>query len=246
MLNGKEIKGIIFDYGGTLDTRGDHWSEVLWRCYQAEKVPITRLAFREAYVFGERALAHSPFISPSDDFSDLLFIKVHLQLTYLYLHHHVRSEDVLQYDRKIAERAFQTTRKVILESKEVLNKLSKMYKLVLVSNFYGNIGSVLKNFHLLCYFDKIIESAVVGVKKPDPAIFQLGVEALDLPADRVLVVGDSITKDILPAKSLGCTTAWIKGVEWKESSKEELLAPDITISRLTDLFRFLTNIENKQ
>ena len=86
----------------------------------------------------------------------------------------------------------------------------------------------------------------MGVKKPDPAIFQLGVEALDLPAEHVLVVGDSITKDILPAKSLGCTTAWMKGVEWKESSKEELLAPDITISRLTDLFRFLTNVENKQ
>ena len=26
-----DIKGIIFDYGGTLDTRGDHWSEVLAR-----------------------------------------------------------------------------------------------------------------------------------------------------------------------------------------------------------------------
>ena len=24
-----DIKGIIFDYGGTLDTKGDHWSEVL-------------------------------------------------------------------------------------------------------------------------------------------------------------------------------------------------------------------------
>lgn len=239
MVNGTEIKGIIFDYGGTLDTGGDHWSEVLWRCYQAEKVAVTRLAFREAYVFGERALAHSPFISPSDDFSDLLFIKVHLQLTYLYLHHYISSEDVVLYDRKIAERAFQETKKVILESKEVLNKLSKMYKLVLVSNFYGNICSVLKNFHLLCYFDKIIESAVVGVKKPDPAIFQLGVDALALSTEHVLVVGDSITKDILPAKSLGCTTAWIKGVGWNESSKEELLAPDITIDQLSNLFSFL-------
>ena len=29
-----DIKGIIFDYGGTLDTRGDHWSEVLWQGYE--------------------------------------------------------------------------------------------------------------------------------------------------------------------------------------------------------------------
>ena len=29
-----DVKGIIFDYGGTLDTRGDHWSEVLWKGYE--------------------------------------------------------------------------------------------------------------------------------------------------------------------------------------------------------------------
>ena len=28
-----DVKGIIFDYGGTLDTRGDHWSEVIWKAY---------------------------------------------------------------------------------------------------------------------------------------------------------------------------------------------------------------------
>jgi len=28
-----DVKGIIFDYGGTLDTRGDHWSEILWKGY---------------------------------------------------------------------------------------------------------------------------------------------------------------------------------------------------------------------
>ena len=30
----KRIKGIIFDYGGTLDTGGDHWSEVIWDAWQ--------------------------------------------------------------------------------------------------------------------------------------------------------------------------------------------------------------------
>ncbi|MDE6263430.1 MAG: HAD family hydrolase, partial [Muribaculaceae bacterium] len=60
----------------------------------------------------------------------------------------------------------------------------------------------------------IIESAVVGVRKPDPAIFRLGVEAFGLPAEEVLVVGDSLKKDILPAESIGCQTAWIKGKGW--------------------------------
>ena len=29
-----KVKGIIFDYGGTLDTGGDHWSEVIWDAWQ--------------------------------------------------------------------------------------------------------------------------------------------------------------------------------------------------------------------
>ena len=51
------IKGIIFDYGGTLDSRGVHWSEVLWQGYQQARVPIDKDTFRNAYVEGERALA---------------------------------------------------------------------------------------------------------------------------------------------------------------------------------------------
>lgn len=61
-----------------------------------------------------------------------------------------------------------------------MEELSKKYKLVLVSNFYGNIQTILKDFGLLDFFDEIIESSVVGVRKPDPAIYRLGVDAMDL------------------------------------------------------------------
>ena len=48
----KDIKGIIFDYGGTIDTNSRHWAEVLWEKYVEHQVPVTKEAFREAYVFG--------------------------------------------------------------------------------------------------------------------------------------------------------------------------------------------------
>ena len=56
----KDIKGIIFDYGGTIDTNSRHWAEVLWEKYVAHQIPVTKEAFREAYVFGERSLAKFP------------------------------------------------------------------------------------------------------------------------------------------------------------------------------------------
>ena len=70
------IKGIIFDYGGTLDSRGVHWSEVLWQGYQQAGVPIDKQTFRTAYVEGERALARERIILPQDDFHVLLLKKV--------------------------------------------------------------------------------------------------------------------------------------------------------------------------
>ena len=55
----ENIKGIIFDYGGTIDSRGVHWSEVIWAGYQANAVPVDKSIFRDAYVFAERELART-------------------------------------------------------------------------------------------------------------------------------------------------------------------------------------------
>ena len=54
------IKGIIFDYGGTIDSRGIHWSEVIWGGYQAAGVPVTKEQFRDSYVHAERERARAP------------------------------------------------------------------------------------------------------------------------------------------------------------------------------------------
>ena len=50
----------------------------------------------------------------------------------------------------------------------------------------------------------ILDSAVVGVAKPDPAIFRIALDALGLPADRsVLHVGDSLRYDVAGALAAG-------------------------------------------
>ena len=70
------IKAIIFDYGGTLDSRGDHWSEVIYRAYRAEMPHIARDDFRHAYVMAERALDGTGIISPTDTFLDVMIKKI--------------------------------------------------------------------------------------------------------------------------------------------------------------------------
>ena len=68
---------------------------------------------------------------------------------------------------------------------------------------------------------------MVGVRKPDPRIFQLGVEALGLAPHEVAVIGDSYSKDIIPAKSIGCHTVWFKGIGWTDEQPDSSAADAI-------------------
>jgi len=50
----------------------------------------------------------------------------------------------------------------------------------------------------------ILDSAVVGVAKPDPGIFRIALDALNVPADgSVLHVGDSLRYDVAGALAAG-------------------------------------------
>lgn len=234
MWNVEQIKGIIFDYGGTIDSNGKHWAEVLWEAYEDHNVPVTKDQFREAYVYGERHLAINPLVQPEHTFYDLLKIKITLQFEELkskkYLPDNDNSSD---YILAISNQCYNFVRNLISEEKPFLSKLHEKYPMILVSNFYGNVQAVLKDFDIIDCFDNIIESAVVGIRKPDPAIFALGVEQINLPPSEIVVIGDSYTKDIVPAQANGCKTIWLKGKGWEKD--DDNATADIIISDFKEL-----------
>lgn len=229
------IKGIIFDYGGTLDSRGVHWSEVLWQGYQQAGLPIDKETFRTAYVEGERALARERIILPQDNFHTLLRKKVALEISYLPEQPDVSTRD--QWVSEIAGYCDNAARSCIDEARPMLEALHERYPMMLVSNFYGNIDEVLRDYGIRHLFKGIIESAVVGVRKPNPTLFRLGVDALELEPHEVLVVGDSLRKDIEPAEQLGCHVLWLKGKGW--TADEDLQTHPHTITRVTQVLDFL-------
>lgn len=233
------LKGYIFDYGGTLDTGGQHWGKVIWHAYERQQVPVSEEAFRDAYVHAERTLGRNPIIQPDFTFYKTIETKIRIQLEYLQEKNDVSS--VSSYLKPLTDSLYEATVKETAKSREVLLQLKQQYPMVLVSNFYGNIATVLQEFKLDGIFDKIIESAVVGVRKPDPQIFTLGVEALGMRPDEVVVVGDSMDKDIIPAGKAGCHTVWFKGEGWTNDPVDESPAGKV----ITDLTQILENNEEK-
>lgn len=198
------IKGILIDFGGTIDSDGIHWFDQFCDAYAlVASVPETLLW--DAYVHTERTLGRNPIIGPDYTFCKTLQTKIALQTEYLQQH----GITVTAQDTILDTCYNKVVKHISTVSKPVLERLSAQYPMVLVTNFYGNMHTVLKEFGLDHLFKDVVESAVVGVRKPDPQIFRLGVAVLGLEPQETVMIGDSQEKDILPAQSIGCQTIQI-------------------------------------
>ena len=240
------MTAILFDYGATLDTFGQHWGMVIWHGYEHLGIPVTEAQYRDAYVYGERTLGSKEIIRKTDTFLATLDVKIDLQFDFLrdsgaWLpepgERTARHDALVEYLYSGLQRNMSHTRQILSQLRD------RGIPMALVSNFYGNVETVLEEMQIRDFFCDVIESAQVGIRKPDPRLYALGVEALrknvmprQMQESDVLVVGDSISKDILPAKSLGCKTAWFKGEGWKKEPVDETI-PDFVIKDLQDIIQ---------
>lgn len=259
MIDVKDIKGVLFDFGGTLDTDGCHWGMKIWHAYEMLDIPINENQFREVYVQVERTLGKHSYITPRDTFHRMMSVKLDLQMDYICkkvvedanvgITYDWRKIDMDEFDFKSADVARFYSRRLLSiiyrqvenqmkDTRTVLSALYPQYPMALVSNFYGNMHTVLKEFQLDQFFPHIIESADVGIRKPDPAIFKAGVDALGLKPEEVVMVGDSMENDILPAKEIGCHTIWLEGEGWTCCQKKD--AADVVIHSISQLPDILT------
>ena len=231
-------RGYIFDYGGTLDTGGLHWGQVLWHAYERHQVPVSEAQFREAYVHVERMLGRNPIIRPDFTFLQTLETKLRLQLECF---RGMWSEECgVRYAEVLADDLYERTVNQTSKSRKVLQTLKDQgLPMVLVSNFYGNMPVVLRELGFDGLFLKVIESAVVGIRKPDPRIFLLGVETLGMKPEEVTVVGDSLDKDIAPALEAGCQAIWLRGEGWMPVSHNGDSPHCETIDSLDELLEMI-------
>ena len=193
------IKGILIDFGGTIDSDGIHWFNAFSDAY-AMVADVPKDLLWDAYVNTERTLGRNPIIKPTDTFCKTLQTKIALQTEYLQS----KGITITAQDTILDTCYNKVVKHISTVSKPVLERIQ--LPMVLVTNFYGNMHTVLAEFGLDHLFKDVIESSVVGVRKPDPEIFRLGVKALGLEPQETVMIGDNYEKDIVPANSIGCHT----------------------------------------
>ena len=87
------------------------------------------------------------------------------------------------------------------------------YRLAVVSNADGRVRALLEEAGLAPHFEFVVDSAEVGVEKPDPRIFQAATARLDLPPASCAYVGDIYEIDVLGARAAGLQAILIGNCE---------------------------------
>lgn len=96
-------------------------------------------------------------------------------------------------------------------AKEALDALRGHYRLFLASNGTASVQhGRMTSAGLYPYFEKVFVSQKIGYNKPSAAYFQAC--AAQIPGyapEKAMMVGDSLTSDILGGKNAGMRTCWI-------------------------------------
>ena len=127
------------------------------------------------------------------------------------------------------------------EAKEVLSELKKRYKLGIIANQpLDTRKRMAEEWGLSELFDLMIISAEVGFSKPDLRLFKEALYKAQTTADKCVMIGDKLTNDIAPAKTLGFKTVWVRQ-EWGglQTVTDDSMEPDFTVDKLTELIELL-------
>ena len=216
------MKAVLFDFGGTIDTDGIHWSEKFWMLYEQFGINVKKREFEQAFVEVENHLIIDPELRRAR-FRETLGKQLNQQFKML----RITDRDGLL--NEMIKTCYEEVTQVIDDAKSTLIELQSRFKLGIVSNFYGNLEIVCKEFGLDKVFSTMIDSTVVGVRKPNPAIWSLALGNLGVQPETAWVVGDSYSNDIVPSKQLGCRTIWLKGKSWTTPASVD--AADYTITK---------------
>jgi HAD superfamily hydrolase (TIGR01509 family) len=198
------ISAILFDFGGTLDADGLHWLDRFYSIYERNGLSnIPRSSIKEAFYWADAKGDVDPAMRTAG-FRDMMNLHVRWQFEKLGL----QNPDL---QKTIAAGFYRPAERILHRNRHILEELRLQgLKLGVVSNFYGNVEALCREA-AFCDFAAILDSAIVGLKKPDPAFFSLALEKLNVPAAETAFVGDSFERDIVPAKALGMRTYWLIG-----------------------------------
>jgi FMN phosphatase YigB (HAD superfamily) len=196
-------EAILLDFGGTLDSDGEHWLDRFFELYEQAGLDYPREEIKRVFYLADRLCCEDPGVR-GFGLRDLMRHHVHLQFDALGLHDE-------HGEGRLVEGFCSRTEGILRRNALLLGRLGKRFRLGVVSNFYGNVSTLCVEAGLSEHLEVILDSTCIGLSKPDPEIFRLALKQINAGPAETVFVGDSFERDILPARNLGMETIWLKG-----------------------------------
>jgi HAD superfamily hydrolase (TIGR01509 family) len=193
-------QAILFDFGGTLDADGIPWKDRFYPIYCEEGVDWDFPTFERLFYASDNSLNE-------EKLDEVNYAATLLEQVSRVLRRGDRQDDRLGL--RIAERFHVDSLRCLERNRVLLEELSARYRLGIVSNFYGNLEFICQEIGYRKFFETVIDSARVGVSKPQLAIFQAAVDQLGCLPEQVIFVGDNPVRDMAPAKALAMPHVWL-------------------------------------
>lgn len=217
-------QAVLFDFGGTLDSNGTTWLDRFYPLYSKQGIAVSKEKFAQAFYASDDGLPHK-FRLADLGLKETVTLQVRCVLETLAP---ARADAAAP----IVEAFVSESRDSFRLARPILERLQDQYSLGIVSNFYGNLESILEHEKLLDLFEVVADSGVVGHAKPAPEIFMHAIKSLNVHPDKTWMVGDSLNRDMKGAENLRMPHAWLPG---KQSPKSSCCAEVKVLSSLGDL-----------
>jgi putative hydrolase of the HAD superfamily len=130
------------------------------------------------------------------------------------------------------------------QTKDLLQYLQPKYKLGVVSNltFAEAAWSILNSYRIKKFFDFVVISGDVSLRKPHPKLFKLALDSLGVEASEAIFVGDTLETDIQGALNVGMLPILIDRKSRKAIDSFD--KPYLTIYALEELVPILAEFES--
>lgn len=235
-----KIKGVLFDLYGTLFLYGDMhkawnaWFTVVYDCFADQGLTISSERFRPLcqgfFEKPEPTREESSGMSVVEKRFQQLANEVNITLPH--------TPAIQMIEKSIA--VWHEYVPIDPDARQVLQEISRTRSVALVSNFdYApHIVSLLTQHQLDPWLDAVLVSDAVGVKKPNPRIFQHAIRMLGVTPKETIHIGDS-REDIEGALGAGIHPIWID----RQKVDGWQAGPDMPLTRITSLRQVLDLLE---
>jgi len=221
------VKGVFFDLYGTIlipENNNKAWNSWLSTFYKLMKKNGLTLSKRD---FANLCSGFFTRKEPLEEDKSLTIYESRIKDFAINLKLEIQTHEIKRIANECVN-SWHSYVKLDLEAIPLLNFLRNEKDLALITNFDHppSIYSILSTYQLTEYFKYLAISGEIGIKKPDPQIFNITLEKLDLRPQEVVFIGDS-NEDIEGALNAGIKPILIQ----RQSLKKRMIGNDYYLKR---------------